>query len=416
MTGGSAILARGLGWDDIMIAYAPSRPEVQGRRIGEIASAAGLDPLDTAMDILTAERGGGSIILFQLDEADLRRALGHPHVMIGSDGSSLAADGEMAAGKPHPRSYGTFARVLARYARDESLLTLEQALWKMTGLPARRLGLADRGVLAVGAKADVVALDAGRVEDSATYDDPHRYAAGIPYVFVNGRVVIDNGEHTGALPGQVLTPGQRRATRERGQDSGHPRYRHARRRLPRLRRCGGGHDQRGRPVPRGQTQNTKGSTENVPLLEAGTLDLALVQGEVAHEAWTASAGRPPICASSPRCTRRRACSSCAPTAYRAIEDLLGRPVAFGAHGSGLVILARYVLDGLGLDRTATSRPSSSSARATGRPWSSTVAWRRCGAVASAGRASPRWPGSGRRAVHRARRRRHPADPGEASRS
>jgi len=211
MTDGSAILARGLGWDDIMIASAPSRPEVQGRRIGEIASAAGKDPLDSAMDILEAERGGASIILFQLDEADLRRALAHPHVMIGSDGSALAADGEMAAGKPHPRSYGTFPRVLARYVREQALLSLEQAVWKMTGLPARRLGLADRGVLAVGAKADVVALDATAVEDHATYDDPHRYAAGLPYVLVNGRVVIDRGEHTGALPGRVLACPQRQA-------------------------------------------------------------------------------------------------------------------------------------------------------------------------------------------------------------
>ena len=209
MTTGSAILARGLGWDDIMVASAPSRPDAEGRRIGEIAKALDTDPLDAAMDILVAERGKGYIILFQLDEADLRRALVHPEVMIGSDGSSLAVDGELGAGKPHPRSYGTFPRVLARYVRGEPLLTLPQAVHKMTGLPARRLGLGDRGVLAVGAKADVVAFDAARVEDRATYDAPHQYAAGIPHVVVNGRVVIDHGTHTGALPGQLLTPADR---------------------------------------------------------------------------------------------------------------------------------------------------------------------------------------------------------------
>jgi N-acyl-D-aspartate/D-glutamate deacylase len=206
LTGDAETLARGLDWDDIMIAYAPSRPDAQGRRLGEIARARGADPLDTAFDLILAEHGKGYMILFQLDEADLRRALGHPHVMIGSDGSSLAVDGELGAGKPHPRSYGTFPRVLARYVREQRLLSLEQAVWKMTGLPAGRLGLRDRGVLAVGARADVVAFDAGAVADTATFEEPHRYAAGIPYVLVNGRVVIEGGTHTGALPGEVLTP------------------------------------------------------------------------------------------------------------------------------------------------------------------------------------------------------------------
>jgi N-acyl-D-aspartate/D-glutamate deacylase len=205
LTGGSPILTRGLGWQDIMIAHAPSRPEVQGRRLAEIARAAGEDPLDVAIDLVVAEHGKGYMILFQLDEADLRRALVHPEVMIGSDGSALAVEGELGAGKPHPRSYGTFPRVFARYVREQPLLSLEQAVAKMTGLPARRLGLRDRGVLAVGARADVVGFDAARIADLATYEDPHRYATGVPYVVVNGRVVIDAGEHTGALPGRVLT-------------------------------------------------------------------------------------------------------------------------------------------------------------------------------------------------------------------
>jgi N-acyl-D-amino-acid deacylase len=206
LMGTSAILTRGIGWEDIMVAYAPSRPQAQGRRLSEIAAAGGTDPLDAAIDLIVAERGKGYMILFQLDEADVRRALAHPHVMIGSDGSSLAVDGELASGKPHPRSYGTFPRVLARYAREQSLLSPEEAVRKMTGLPAKRLGLDDRGILAVGAKADVVAFDPGRVRDLATYDEPHRYPAGIDYVLVNGRVVIDGGEHTGALPGRILSP------------------------------------------------------------------------------------------------------------------------------------------------------------------------------------------------------------------
>ncbi len=102
------------------------------------------------------------MILFQLDETDLRRALVHPHMMIGSDGSSLAVDGELGEGKPHPRSYGTFPRVLGRYAREEGVLGLAEAVQKMTALPADRLGLADRGVIREGARADVVAFDAAR--------------------------------------------------------------------------------------------------------------------------------------------------------------------------------------------------------------------------------------------------------------
>ncbi|MBI2525733.1 MAG: amidohydrolase family protein [Candidatus Rokubacteria bacterium] len=149
------------------------------------------------------EGGMVYMILFQLDEADLRRALVHPWVMIGSDGSALATHGELAAGKPHPRSYGT-PRVLARYIREQRLVSLEAAVRKVTALPAARLKLADRGVLRVGAKADVVLLDPEVVADLATYEEPHRYARGIEGVLVNGRVVVDGGEHTGTLPGRVL--------------------------------------------------------------------------------------------------------------------------------------------------------------------------------------------------------------------
>jgi len=146
------------------------------------------------------------MILFQLDEADLRRALVHPQVMIGSDGSSLATEGLLGEGKPHPRSYGTFPRVLGRYVREQNVLSLPEAVRKMTSLTADRLGLKDRGVLRPGALADVVAFDPVRVVDRATYEDPHRYAAGVEHVLVNGRVVVEGGEHTGTLPGRVLSP------------------------------------------------------------------------------------------------------------------------------------------------------------------------------------------------------------------
>jgi N-acyl-D-amino-acid deacylase len=196
--------AANVGWDAIMVAFAPSRPEAEGRRLSDVARAWAVPPAEAAFRLIEAERGRAYMILFQLDEADVRRVLAHPAVMIGSDGSALATTGELSRGTPHPRSYGTFPRVLGRYARDEGVLTLPQAVWKMTGLPAARLGLADRGVIRVGARADLVAFDAATVADRATYEAPHQYPVGIRHVLVNGRAVIRDGEHTGALPGRVL--------------------------------------------------------------------------------------------------------------------------------------------------------------------------------------------------------------------
>jgi N-acyl-D-amino-acid deacylase len=195
-----------VGWDNIVIAWCPTRKDAEGRRVAEIAAARGLDPLDAVFELLRDAQGVASVIMFQLDETDLRRALAHPHVMIGSDGSALAISGEMSAGKPHPRSYGTFPRVLGEYAREQRVLTLPEAVHKMTGMPARRLGLRDRGVIRVGARADLVVFDPKRVADRATFEDPHRYPVGIEHVLVNGSVVVKDGDHTGSLPGRVLTP------------------------------------------------------------------------------------------------------------------------------------------------------------------------------------------------------------------
>jgi N-acyl-D-amino-acid deacylase len=203
--GGHSIMDR-MGWENVMIAWCPRRPDAEGKRLSQIAAARNLEPIDAVFELLRDAQGVASMILFQLDEADFRRALVHPAVMIGSDGSALATTGEMSAGKPHPRSYGTFPRVLGHYARDERVLPLAEAVHKMTGLPARRLGLRDRGEIRVGAKADLVVFDPRRVADQATYEDPHRYPIGIEQVFVNGRFVIKDGEHTGSLPGRVLTP------------------------------------------------------------------------------------------------------------------------------------------------------------------------------------------------------------------
>jgi N-acyl-D-amino-acid deacylase len=137
-------------------------------------------------------------------EADVREITSAPWVLVGSDGNALATSGVTGQGKPHPRFYGTFARTLGPCVRDWRWLTLEQAVFKMTGGSAAALGLTGRGVLRVGAAADVVVFDPATIADRATYADPHRYATGVSTVIVNGVVAIDGGDHTGALPGRVL--------------------------------------------------------------------------------------------------------------------------------------------------------------------------------------------------------------------
>ena len=144
--------------------------------------------------------GGASMVYHVIDEGDVKRIMAHPMTMIASDGR-LTQPGD---GVPHPRAYGTFPRVLGRYARDEHTITLEQAVHKMTGMPAARLGLADYGCLRAGCVADVAVFDAAKVRDVGTFEDPHHYAEGIPYVIVNGVAVVDGGQFTAARPGKVL--------------------------------------------------------------------------------------------------------------------------------------------------------------------------------------------------------------------
>lgn len=124
--------------------------------------------------------------------------------MAGSDSISMVISGKSAEGRPHPRVYGSFARILGRYVRDEGVLTLEEAVARMTSRPAAKLGLADRGTVEVGNKADLVLFSAERVRDTSTFRDPHQYAEGIDLVMLNGRIVVEAGEHTGALSGRVL--------------------------------------------------------------------------------------------------------------------------------------------------------------------------------------------------------------------
>ncbi len=178
----------------------------RGERLGELAQERGTDPFRLLVDLLVQDRNRSGMVGFGMSEENTERMLAHPACMICSDGSALATSGPLARGTPHPRSFGTFARVLGHYVRERGIMTLETAVHKMSGMPARRLQLAGRGVLAVGAYADVVVFDPDTVLDRATFVDPYRYPSGIRHVFVNGVSVIKDAEHTGALPGRVLTP------------------------------------------------------------------------------------------------------------------------------------------------------------------------------------------------------------------
>jgi len=191
-------------WDVVRVAISPHLPEHAGRTLGDLARSRGVDPLDAVADYLVADRGETRILITSMTDADVHAITRAPWVTVGSDGNALATTGVTGQGKPHPRFYGTHARILGPLVRDLRLLPLEQAVAKMTGVAARALGLTDRGVLRPGVWADVTVFDPARIADRATYEEPHRYAAGVSTVVVNGQVVIDGGDHTGALPGRVL--------------------------------------------------------------------------------------------------------------------------------------------------------------------------------------------------------------------
>ena len=180
------------------------RDEVDGLSILDLGEARGATPEEALLDLLIEQEGEGFQISFGNAEPNLIQALSQPFTHIGSDGSALAAGMRTPMGKPHPRSFGTYPRVLAKYVREEKLLTLEQAIRKMSSAPANRLGLSDRGVLRPGMRADMVLFDPDTVQDEATFEEPERYPTGIPWVFVNGVAVIAEGEPTGELPGRVL--------------------------------------------------------------------------------------------------------------------------------------------------------------------------------------------------------------------
>jgi dihydroorotase/N-acyl-D-amino-acid deacylase len=176
---------------------------LEGKTLYDLVVRRGLDPTPENAAPLVLEavlKGGASMVYHVIDEGDVRRIMAHPETMIASDGRLT----RLGDGVPHPRNYGTFPRVLGKYARDERVITLETAVRKMTGMPAARLGLGDHGCIREGCVADIAVFDAAKVRDVGTFEDPHHYPEGIPFVIVNGVPVVDAGTFTGARPGKVL--------------------------------------------------------------------------------------------------------------------------------------------------------------------------------------------------------------------
>ncbi|MGI9180301.1 MAG: amidohydrolase family protein, partial [Longimicrobiaceae bacterium] len=185
----------------------PSQRELEGRTLHDLAVSRGIEPTPqnaAPLVIEAAQRGGVTAIYHVLDEGDVERIMRHPQTIVASDGR-LSRPGE---GHPHPRAYGTFPRVLGHYVREQQVLPLEEAIRKMTSMPAERLGLSDRGRLAEGAFADITIFDPRMVRDRATFAEPHQYPEGIDFVIVNGIVTVDGAVLSEARAGRVLRRGR----------------------------------------------------------------------------------------------------------------------------------------------------------------------------------------------------------------
>jgi N-acyl-D-amino-acid deacylase len=194
------------GGDGVMVSTVldPSLRKYEGMTLTAIGKAMGKDPRDAVIDLVLADKGETSVVTAIMDEDDVRAALKHPLVGVGTDSGAKAEDGKLAESKSHPRAWGSFPRILGRYVRDEKLLTLEEAIRKMTSKAATRVHLADRGVLRPGLAADLTVFDPATIRDVSTFDDPTHYSVGVKHVLVNGRRVVADGRITQERPGRVL--------------------------------------------------------------------------------------------------------------------------------------------------------------------------------------------------------------------
>jgi len=192
-------------WDCVQISITPNLPQYAGRTIADLAKERGKDPIDVVCDYMIEDKGATRVLVISISEEDIRDIVKSPQALVGSDGNCVADYGITCQGMPHPRFYGTFPRILGHYVHELGLIPIERAIHKMTGLTAKALRLKDRGLLKEGYRADIVLFDPADFKDQATYADPHRYPTGTrTTVLVNGKIVIRDTVHTGALPGMVL--------------------------------------------------------------------------------------------------------------------------------------------------------------------------------------------------------------------
>ncbi|SJZ74428.1 N-acyl-D-amino-acid deacylase family protein [Selenihalanaerobacter shriftii] len=193
-------------WEKILIAEVDKEYNkyLEGKSVAEIAKEKGNDPAEVVIDLLINEELKVSMVKFSICKEDLERVLTFPKSMIGSDALTRSKDGILNQGKPHPRAYGTFPKVINQFVKKEKVITLEEAIKKMTYLPAKKLALTDRGRIDEGLKADLVIFDLNELKDKATYQNPHQYAQGVKYSLVNGEFIIKDSKHTSKLPGKVL--------------------------------------------------------------------------------------------------------------------------------------------------------------------------------------------------------------------
>ena len=200
------------GGDGVMVASVLNAGlrKYEGMTLTEVGRAMGKDARDALIDLVIADQGQTACIISIMDEADVRAALAHPLVSIDTDSGAKAEDGPLSESRSHPRAWGTFARILGKYVREEKLITLEEAVRKMTSRPAARVGLHDRGILRPGMAADITVFDPAAIRDVATFEDPNHYSVGVRHVFVNGRAVVADGAITAERPGRPLRgPGYR---------------------------------------------------------------------------------------------------------------------------------------------------------------------------------------------------------------
>jgi N-acyl-D-amino-acid deacylase len=182
----------------------PSLKQYIGKTVAEIAKMRGVSPEQAVIDLVIADQGRSQALFFLMDETNVQRQVAIPWMSFGSDAEAAAPEGVFLQSSTHPRAYGNFAKLLGKYVRDEKIIPLQEAVRKLTSLPAGNLGLRDRGQLTVGMAADVVVFDPATITDHSTYEKPMQYATGVRDVFVNGVQVLKGGEPTGATPGQFV--------------------------------------------------------------------------------------------------------------------------------------------------------------------------------------------------------------------